>query len=62
LNITGLSSQNLTLAKQINLTERLDVDLQAVASSLFNHPNLYPPSANISIPGEAGVIGGQHGI
>jgi hypothetical protein len=57
----GLSSQNLTLAKRFNLTERLHFDLQAVGSNVFNHPNFYSPPANISIPGQAGVIGAGGG-
>lgn len=56
----GLNSQNLTLAKRFNLTERFHFDLQAIGSNIFNHPNFYSPSSDVSIPGQAGVISGQH--
>jgi len=57
----GLSSQNLTLAKRFNITERLHFDLQAVGSNILNHPNFYSPPADISIPGQAGVVGAGGG-
>lgn len=61
----GLNSHNVTLAKRFRITERWSFNLQAMASNLFNHPNFYSPPSNISIPGQAGVIGaggGQHGF
>ena len=61
----GLNSHNLTLAKRFAITERFSFSLQAMASNVFNHPNFYSPPSNITIPGQAGVIGaggGQHGF
>jgi len=31
-------------------------------SNIFNHPNFFAPYANISAPGEAGVISETHGL
>ncbi len=33
-----------------------------MVSNLFNHPNFNFPAANISAPGQAGVITSQHGF
>lgn len=53
----GLMSHNVTLAKRFSITERLSFHYQALMSNIFNHPNFTNPSANISVPGAAGVIG-----
>jgi hypothetical protein len=62
----GLNAQNLSLRKRFVLTERLHLDIMALCSNLFNHPNFSPPPASyasngntIDAPG-AGVITGQH--
>jgi hypothetical protein len=54
----GLATNNLTLAKRFALTERVGFNVQALMSNVLNHPNFTTPSANISVPGGAGVVGG----
>lgn len=54
----GLQSQNLSLSKTFNLTERFHLEFSAMISNLFNHPNFLNPDSDISVPG-AGVISSQ---
>lgn len=58
----GLNSQSLSLAKRFRVTERLHFDFMAMSSNLFNHPNFFAPQNDIAVPGQAGVISGQHGL
>lgn len=58
----GEMTQNVSLSKRFMLTERLHLDFMTMVSNLFNHPNFNFPGANISAPGQAGVITGQHGF
>ncbi len=52
----GLNVHNMTVVKEVALTERTSFDLMWLVSNVFNHPNFLYPSANISVPGSAGVI------
>ena len=58
----GLSSHSVSLAKRIRISERLHFDFMAMISNLFNHPNFFAPQNDIAVPGQAGVISGQHGL
>ena len=61
----GLNVQNLNVAKTFRLTERFSFHFMTMISNLFNHPNFYSPPSDITVPGQAGVIGaggGQHGF
>ena len=58
----GLHVHNLSVVKRFRLTERLHLDYMALISNLFNHPNFLFPAADISVPGEAGVISETHGL
>ena len=55
-------TQNVSLSKRFKITERLHLDFMMMVSNLFNHPNFNFPGANISTPGQAGVITSQHGF
>ena len=57
----GMNVHNMTLAKKIGVTERMNVDLMFLISNLFNHPNFNFPASNISVPGNVGVISGVPG-
>jgi hypothetical protein len=57
----GLHSHSLSITKRFPLTERLSLDYMATASNIANHPNFEFPGANISVPGQVGIITGQHG-
>lgn len=57
----GLHSHAASITKRFLLTERFSLDYMATASNVFNHPNFEFPGANISVPGQLGVITGQHG-
>jgi hypothetical protein len=52
----GYNNQNVSVAKNFGLTERLRFTFTASASDALNHPNFYLPAANISVPGSAGRI------
>jgi hypothetical protein len=56
----GLHSHNVSVTKRFPLTERLSLDYMVTISNLFNHPNFEFPGANISVPGQVGVITAQH--
>jgi hypothetical protein len=56
----GLHTHNISITKRFPLTERLRLDYMATISNLFNHPNFLAPAANISVPGQAGVITAQY--
>jgi TonB dependent receptor len=58
----GLHVHNVSLVKRFRLTERLHLDYMALISNIFNHANFLFPAADISVPGEAGVIGETHGL
>jgi hypothetical protein len=58
----GLQVHNLTVSKKFRITERVNFDFMAVMSNIFNHPNFFAPAANISRPGEVGVISETHGL
>jgi hypothetical protein len=58
----GEMTQNVSLSKRFMLTEHLHLDFMTMVSNLFNHPNFNFPAANISAPGQAGVITSQHGF
>jgi hypothetical protein len=58
----GEMTQNLSLSKRFLLTERWHLDLMTMVSNLLNHPNFTFPASNISAPGQAGVLTGQHGF
>jgi hypothetical protein len=57
----GLHSHNMSLTKRFSLTERFQLDYMATISNIFNHPNFEIPAANISVPGQVGIITAQHG-
>jgi hypothetical protein len=57
----GLHSHNVSITKRFPLTERLHLSYMATMSNVFNHPNFEIPAANISVPGQVGVITTQHG-
>ncbi len=57
----GLHTHNISITKRFPLTERLHLDYMLTISNLFNHPNFLLPGANISVPGQAGVITTQQG-
>jgi TonB dependent receptor len=52
----GLQEHNLTISKTFKATERLRLNYSAAIQNLFNHPNFWNPSANISAPQTVGVI------
>ncbi len=58
----GLNTQNVSISKRFQLTERLHLDYMTMFSNLFNHPNFDYPGSNISVPGQAGVIVSQLGF
>jgi hypothetical protein len=58
----GLQVHNLTASKRFRITERVHFDFMTVIGNLFNHPNFLAPAADISVPGEAGVISETHGL
>jgi hypothetical protein len=58
----GLHVHNLTLSKRFAITERMHFDFMTLVANIFNHPNFFAPAANISVPGEAGVVGETHGL
>jgi hypothetical protein len=58
----GLTSHSVSLAKRFRMSERLHFDFMAMVSNLFNHPNFFAPQNDIAVPGQAGVISGQHGL
>jgi hypothetical protein len=58
----GLHVHNISVVKRFRLTERLHFDFMALISNVFNHPNFLFPAADISVPGEAGVVSETHGL
>jgi hypothetical protein len=52
----GMVTHNVSLFKRFRLTERVHMDLMAMISNLFNHPNFRVPPSNISAPGQAGIV------
>jgi hypothetical protein len=52
----GYNMQNISISKSFALTERIRFALTAAASNALNHPNFAAPAANISSPGNVGVI------
>jgi hypothetical protein len=58
----GLQTHNVSFAKNVRITEKLRFDFMALISNIFNHPNFFAPAADISVPGEAGVISETHGL
>lgn len=57
----GLHSHAVSITKRFMLTERIWLDYMATGSNVFNHPNFEFPGANISVPGQLGIITAQHG-
>jgi hypothetical protein len=57
----GLNVHHLSVSKEFRLTERFRFQYMLAISNLFNHPNFHFPNANISAPGQAGVIGATYG-
>ena len=57
----GLHSHAASITKRFPITERLSLDYMATLSNVFNHPNFEFPGANISVPGQVGIITAQHG-
>jgi hypothetical protein len=57
----GLHVHHLSVSKEFRLSERFRFQYMLAISNLFNHPNFHFPSANISAPGQAGVIGATYG-
>lgn len=57
----GLQVHHLTVSKRHRLTERLSLQTMLAISDIFNHPNFHFPNANISAPGQAGVIDSTYG-
>jgi hypothetical protein len=58
----GLHTHNVTFAKRFRLTEKLHFEYMALIGNIFNHPNFLFPASDISVPGEAGVIGETHNL
>jgi hypothetical protein len=58
----GIHAHNVTIAKRFQLTERMSFDYMALIANIFNRTNFLFPAANISDPGQAGVIGETHGL
>jgi hypothetical protein len=58
---TGLSHWQLDLGlhKQVRFTERLKFRLGAEAFNIFNHPNFFDPTLDLSTPNTFGVITNQ---
>lgn len=56
-----MNVHNMTVAKKIDITEKVNFDLMFLISNLFNHPNFNFPAGNISVPGNVGVISGVPG-
>ena len=54
----GFNNQNISIAKTFRIKERFRFTLTAAASDAFNHPNFTMPAANISSPGDVGMISG----
>jgi hypothetical protein len=46
----GLNAQDLTIQKTFHATERLRVTFAGSLENMFNHPNLWLPSADVSTP------------
>ena len=53
----GLNSQNLTVRKRFQITERLHFDLMALCGNLFNHPNFGIPASTIDAVGAGQITG-----
>jgi hypothetical protein len=58
----GLHVHNVTLLKRFEIRENLHFDFMTLVANVFNHPNFFAPSSDISVPGEAGVISSTHGL
>ena len=58
LEAPGFHMHHISLAKQFDLTERFKFNLTVAASNAMNHPNFGSPSANISAPGNLGIVSG----
>jgi len=54
----GFNNQNISIAKTFRIKERVRFTLTAAASDAFNHPNFTMPAADISSPGDVGMISG----
>ena len=52
----GLVNLTLTISKFFTIYENHRIELKAEAYGALNHPNLSPPSANISVPSTVGRI------
>lgn len=52
----GIEATDLSLFKQIKMTERLQMQFRAEFFNAFNHPNFANPSANIAFPGSFGKV------
>ncbi|MFB3825430.1 MAG: carboxypeptidase regulatory-like domain-containing protein [Bryobacteraceae bacterium] len=52
----GYNMQHLSIAKTFPITERFRFTFTTAASNILNHANFRPPAANISVPGQVGVI------
>jgi len=57
----GLQVHHLTISKRFSITERLKLQTMLAASDVLNHSNFHFPHANISAPGQAGVIDTTYG-
>jgi hypothetical protein len=52
----GVINADMGLAKKFFLTEKLNLQMQAQAFNVFNHPNLGQPSACVDCGGSSGLI------
>lgn len=50
----GINAHHLSLAKRIQVTERLSTSFSALISDIFNTPHFNSPSGNISVPATVG--------
>jgi hypothetical protein len=57
-----LHVHNVNIIKIFPLTERFDLEFSAAFTNLFNHPNFLNPAADISVPGQVGIISAAFGV
>lgn len=57
----GLQVHHVTVSKRHRITERVSLQTMLAISNILNHPNFHFPNANISAPGQAGVIDSTYG-
>lgn len=57
----GLQVHHLTVSKRHRITERVSLQTMLAISNVLNHPNYHFPYANISAPGQTGVIDSTYG-